>query len=70
MFTVNNKNTRATSLFPLNLWFSTYFTHFSSVSILDYEQVNVSMLAGMTAIGFEATYCASFEKRSSLTFRQ
>ena len=34
MFTVNNKDTRTTSL--------TYFTPFSSVSIIDFEQVNVS----------------------------
>ena len=32
MFKVNNKDTRATSL--------TYFTPFSSVSIVDVEQVN------------------------------
>ena len=32
MFKVNNKDTRATSL--------TYFTPFSSVSIVDFEQVN------------------------------
>ena len=34
MFKVNNKNTRMTSL--------TYFTTFSSVSVVDFEQVNVS----------------------------
>ena len=34
MFKVTNKNTRMTSL--------TYFTTFSSVSVVDFEQVNVS----------------------------
>ena len=34
MFKVNNKNTRVTLL--------TYFTTFSSVSIAEFEQVNVS----------------------------
>ena len=44
MFKVNNKNTRTTSLtsfwcFYCSLW--TYFTPFSSVLIVDFEQVNV-----------------------------
>ena len=34
MFKVNNNNTRTTSM--------TYFTSFSSVSFIDFEQVNVS----------------------------
>ena len=34
MFKVNNNNTRTTSM--------TYFTPFSSVSFIDFEQVNVS----------------------------
>ena len=38
MFKVNNKNTRATT----NDDVVTYFTHFSSISIVDFEQVNVS----------------------------
>ena len=46
MFLVNNKNTRTTSLtlfssFYCELW--TYFTPFSSVSIVDFEEVNVSL---------------------------
>ena len=45
MFKVNNKNNRTTSLtllwcFYCQLW--SYFTPFSSVSIADFEQVNVS----------------------------
>ena len=45
MFKVDNKNTRTTSLtsfwdFYCYLW--THFTRFSSVSIVDFEQVNVS----------------------------
>ena len=36
MFNVNNKNTGTTSATS----FQTYFTPFSSVSIVDFEQVN------------------------------
>ena len=40
-----NKNTRTTSLMSFwcfYYWLGTYFTPFSSVSIIDFEQVNVS----------------------------
>ena len=42
MFKVNNKNTRKTSV--------KYFTPFSSVSVVDFEQVNVSW--GSSSRGF------------------
>ena len=45
MFKANNKNTRTTSLTSFwccycELW--TYFTHFSSVPVAEFEQANVS----------------------------
>ena len=41
MLKVNNKNTRTTmTCFYCELW--KYFTNFSSVSIADFKQVNVS----------------------------
>ena len=54
MFKVNSKNTRTTSL--------TYFTPFSSVSIVDFEQVNVSCKVGdkdtrTTIVSFRCIYC-------------
>ena len=45
MFKINNRNARTrsmTSLWYIHLQLSTYFTVFSSVSIVDLEQVNVS----------------------------
>ena len=45
MFKVNNKNTRTMSLTPFGCfycWLWTYFTLFSSASIVDFEQVNIS----------------------------
>ena len=46
MFKVSNKNTGATSTNDVVLVFSllTYFTSFSSVSVVDFEQVNVSRI--------------------------
>ena len=41
MFKVNNKNTR-TSFWCFYCWLWTYFTPFSSVSIVDFEQANVN----------------------------
>ena len=42
MFKVNNKNTRTTSMFLLLTYLWTYYRPFSSVSIVEFEQVNVS----------------------------
>ena len=45
MFKVNIKNTRTkslTSFWCFYCWLGTYFKSFSSVSIIDFEQVNVS----------------------------
>ena len=47
MFKVNNKNTRTMSLMPFGCfycWLWTCFTLFSSASIVDFEQVNVSWI--------------------------
>ena len=46
MFKVSNKNIGATSTNDVVLVFSllTYFTSFSSVSVVDFEQVNVSRI--------------------------
>ena len=44
MFKVNNKNTRTTPLTSFSCfycWLWTYFTPFSSVSVVDFKQVNV-----------------------------
>ena len=51
MFKVNNKDTRATSLTLLLTL--TYFTYCSSVSIVNFEQVNDSwVIAGGYFLGF------------------
>ena len=42
MFKVSNKNTSMTSMVFLLLTYLTYFTTFFSVSVVDFEQVNVS----------------------------
>ena len=44
MFKINNKNTRKTSM--------TYFTPFPSVSIADFEQVNVSRVEVFEVLGY------------------
>ena len=46
MFKVSNTNTGATSMNDVVLVFSllAYFTSFSSVSVVDFEQVNVSRI--------------------------
>ena len=43
MFKVNNKDARMTALMSLwfHCYFRTYFTPFSTVSIVEFEQVNV-----------------------------
>ena len=54
MLKVNNKNTRTTSLTSFCCFYSylwTYFTPFSSVSIVNFEQVNVSW-ASFERFGF------------------
>ena len=54
MFKVNNKNTRATSMTSFWCFYCsllTYFISFPSVSIIDFEQVNVSWVSNNPNLG-------------------
>ena len=53
MFKVNYKNTRTTSFWCFYCWLWTYFTLMSSISIVDFWQVNVSWEARQQISSFD-----------------
>ena len=69
MFTVNNKNTRPTSMtsfWCFYCWFWTYLVPFSSASIIDFEQVNISWdrLCWIFLTGFQHSKVESMIQKS------
>ena len=67
MFKVNNKNTSKTSM-PSIVKFLTYFTPFSSVYIVDFEQVNVSWVMNSSLNYFHSSQLFECREQKKLSF--